>query len=275
MVAVDARTGRTIWRTSVGLTALQHTIFLSHAKGTLIISGSKNIGGGGMRYDLLAIDAATGEQRWATTPTMNGRAGGSHGEQDQHPAIVGDVIYYKTFAVDLKTGTNVTAWRPQGGGCGTVSTSAHSMFYRSGNPIMTDLATGKAQRITIASRPGCWINIIPAGGLVLAPEASSGCTCGYPIQTSFAMARVSCAAPTIETKSLSAKTVAVTITHERNDVVVRYTIDGSLPTAESLTYAKPLKLAVGVVVRARAFSPDGEKSIAADLVIKPPEAKEK
>jgi len=34
--------------------------------------------------------------------------------------------------------------------------------------------------------PGCWINIIPAGGLVLIPEASSGCTCGYPLQTSMA-----------------------------------------------------------------------------------------
>ena len=33
-------------------------------------------------------------------------------------------------------------------------------------------------------RPGCWINIIPAGGMVLIPEASSGCTCGYPMQTS-------------------------------------------------------------------------------------------
>ena len=273
VVAVDARTGRTIWRTSVDLKALQHTIFLSHAKGTLLISGSKNVAGGGMRYDLLALDATTGERRWATTPATNGRAGGSHGEQDQHPSIVGDIIYYKTFAVDLKTGERAKAWKGQGGGCGTVATSAHSMFYRSGNPIMTDLATGKPQRITVASRPGCWINIIPAGGLVLVPEASSGCTCGYPIQTSFAMARVSCAAPKIEMKDLSAKTAAVTISHGRGDVIVRYTTDGSLPTANSPAYAKPLKLGVGIVVRARAFSPDGEKSVAAELAIKPPEKK--
>ena len=30
-------------------------------------------------------------------------------------------------------------------------------------------------------RPGCWINFIPAGGLLLVPEASSGCTCPFPI----------------------------------------------------------------------------------------------
>jgi len=35
-------------------------------------------------------------------------------------------------------------------------------------------------------RSSCWINMIPAGGLLLIPEASSGCTCAYPLQTSFA-----------------------------------------------------------------------------------------
>jgi hypothetical protein len=28
-------------------------------------------------------------------------------------------------------------------------------------------------------RPGCWINAIPAGGLVLVPDASAGCRCSY------------------------------------------------------------------------------------------------
>ncbi len=44
---------------------------------------------------------------------------------------------------------------------------------------------GKSNPLNKVSRPGCWINIIPAGGLVLVPEASSGCSCNHPIQTSF------------------------------------------------------------------------------------------
>ncbi len=32
-------------------------------------------------------------------------------------------------------------------------------------------------------RPGCWINFIPAGGLLLVPEASSGCQCPFAIAT--------------------------------------------------------------------------------------------
>ena len=28
-------------------------------------------------------------------------------------------------------------------------------------------------------RPGCWINAIPAGGVVLVPDATAGCQCSY------------------------------------------------------------------------------------------------
>ena len=28
-------------------------------------------------------------------------------------------------------------------------------------------------------RPGCWINALPTGGLVLIPDASAGCSCSY------------------------------------------------------------------------------------------------
>jgi hypothetical protein len=47
---------------------------------------------------------------------------------------------------------------------------------------MFDLGSGTYSPVTQVSRPGCWINLIPAGGLLLMPEASSGCTCEYPVQ---------------------------------------------------------------------------------------------
>ena len=37
-------------------------------------------------------------------------------------------------------------------------------------------------------RPGCWINMIPANGLMMMPEASSGCTCSFAIRCSLVMA---------------------------------------------------------------------------------------
>ena len=33
-------------------------------------------------------------------------------------------------------------------------------------------------------RSGCWLSMIPAGGLLLAPETSAGCSCTHAIQTS-------------------------------------------------------------------------------------------
>ena len=51
---------------------------------------------------------------------------------------------------------------------------------------MSDLATGQRSKVTTVSRPGCWINMIPANGMLLIPEASSGCTCDLAIQTSMA-----------------------------------------------------------------------------------------
>ena len=35
-------------------------------------------------------------------------------------------------------------------------------------------------------RPGCWINFIPANGLLLMPEASAGCTCPFPNRSNMA-----------------------------------------------------------------------------------------
>ncbi|MCA9411975.1 MAG: hypothetical protein KC944_12250, partial [Candidatus Omnitrophica bacterium] len=35
-------------------------------------------------------------------------------------------------------------------------------------------------------RSGCWLGIVPAGGILLAPESSAGCYCADPIQTSIA-----------------------------------------------------------------------------------------
>jgi len=72
-----------------------------------------------------------------------------------------------------------------GHGCGTISASANNLFYRADNPALCNLyKNATTQRINFVNRPGCWINIIPAGGLVLIPEASSGCTCEFPLQTS-------------------------------------------------------------------------------------------
>ena len=193
LVALDIRTGRTVWRKAIR-TKLQHFMFLGAARGVLLMSGSKSIPVGGKkrnRYDLHAFDAESGRELWnlTHTPLADTVLAGGHGELSHRPAIVGETIYIYQSAYALKTGKPVPgwAWKRGGHGCGTVSTSLLGMFNRGGNPQQTTLKTGIQVPLTKVTRPGCWINILPAGGLVLIPEGSSGCSCDFAIQTSIAL----------------------------------------------------------------------------------------
>ncbi|MFH1265288.1 MAG: PQQ-binding-like beta-propeller repeat protein, partial [Planctomycetota bacterium] len=193
LVALDTSTGNVVWKRPAELESLQHIVFLSYAKETLVVTGTKNVAIDGqtrVRYDLSGFDAATGKRLWQTTetPIPDDILEGPHGEQVQHSAIAGNVIYNTGFALDLRTGRPAAGWKWQKSDkCGVVATSAFCAFSRYSNPRMFDLASGDHSALTEVTRPGCWINIIPAGGLVLIPEASSGCTCYYSIQTSLAL----------------------------------------------------------------------------------------
>ena len=192
LVALDLSTGEPVWRAGVDLSAIQHHLYLCHTEGKLIAVGSKNKKVGQREfvwYDLHAFDASDGSPIWSATQNQRQVTNGDHGEQDHHPAVVGGVVYQEPYAYDVETGHRKAGWQFQRGGhgCGTVSASASAFFFRAGNPTLRDLETGVNHKVTAVSRPGCWINMIPAGGLLLIPEASSGCTCDFPIQSSITL----------------------------------------------------------------------------------------
>ncbi|MDY0168288.1 MAG: PQQ-binding-like beta-propeller repeat protein [Thermoguttaceae bacterium] len=192
LVALDLHSGKPVWSKPVSLEQLEHAIYLSYSQETVLITGTRNAmveEQRRVRYDLAAFDAATGDLLWQNTqiPVPDHILQGPHGEQVQHSAIVGDTIYNTGFACSLRTGEPAAGWKWQKSPtCGTVTTSAHCAFSRFSNARMFDLQTGEHTDLTTVVRPGCWINIIPAGGLVLVPEAAAGCICGYPLQTSIA-----------------------------------------------------------------------------------------
>ena len=167
-------------------------------------------------YRIEAFDAQTGKTIWRQSHLEGKPRAFSHGEQNHHPVLLGSTgwVIAEPYAYRLKDGMKLTTdldgkvpWklvRP-GHSCGTITAGAECLFFRADNPTSLDmsqafrfaeekiLSPGRSDQISdwkfeklAPTRPGCWINIIPAGGLALIPEASSGCVCHYSLQTSMA-----------------------------------------------------------------------------------------
>jgi len=184
IVKLNRITGEKIWEKPYNF-PFQQIMYLSFADNILLVTGSYNVRKH-VHYGLYAFDGDSGKALWQNS-YKGGETGGSHGEQWQHPVIINGSIYIFPYDFDLHTGEKGGILLSKSG-CGGFSGSANNLFARKSNPTMFDLGPGTQEGtgLTKVNRPGCWINIIPAGGLISIPESSSGCTCDYPIQTSFA-----------------------------------------------------------------------------------------
>jgi hypothetical protein len=112
--------------------------------------------------------------------------------------IVGDKIIAEPWAYDLRTGAETQRVHPVTGAesqwqmarpghhCGNIVACPEELFFRSGYLGYYDLKEDYGTVHFGGLRPGCWVNCIPAGGLVIMPEASSGCVCPFSLQCTIA-----------------------------------------------------------------------------------------
>ncbi len=108
-------------------------------------------------------------------------------EYESRPIINGRTIYAEPGAWDLLTGKRLPVKFTRSYGCGIPIASQKLLLFRSatlGYCNLPDLSTVKNYG---GIRPGCWIPVIPAGGLVLMPDAASWCTCSYLNQATCAL----------------------------------------------------------------------------------------
>jgi len=188
VVALDVKTGEKVWEKRFEF-PFEQVLYLSFADHILLSVGSFNVGNH-VHYGLFTFDAKTGKPIWNQEFDSGDGIGGSHGEQWQHPVIIGDRIYSKPYAYNLHTGEKNSFYLDRGGnGCGTISGCNAYLFARGRNPRIYPAGNERTsgEPLTTVTRPGCFINIIPAGGMVLIPESSSGCTCAFSLQTSVAL----------------------------------------------------------------------------------------
>ncbi len=193
-VALDPATGKPVWEQPLTL-PFEHIAYLNTADGVVLLSGTMNRGTE-VYYAFVALDGGTGKTLWTSEFRALDIRGkdfaepeGSHGEQWQHPVLIDGTLYARPFAFELRTGQKKDYVVRRGGhGCGGFTGSGKYLFGRGDNPRMYPLNEKETEGtpVTRATRPGCWLNMVPAGGLLLIPESSSGCTCAYAVQTSLA-----------------------------------------------------------------------------------------
>ena len=185
LVALDAGTGTLLWEQPMTIPVSPYPVvfFLSYTGEKLMLSSSTS------QYFLHAFNAQNGAALWQKNHAWNRS---HHGGHMYHPLIVGNTVYLEPYAYDATTGNVIRSNLPSRAGCSTMSAAANMVHtvqlnYDSSALCFWDLATDERRQL-VGSRSSCWMSIISAGGMVLSPTASAGCTCKYPIQTSMGFA---------------------------------------------------------------------------------------
>ncbi len=168
LLAFDAATGKPAWQTqppafgTMLAYSQEHDALLMSYQSTRFKLPSE-VGG-----KLAVFQGASGEKLWekdakyVTRPLINGRT-----------------IYAQGGAWDLVSGESRPFVFERSYGCGQLAGSKHMLLFRSATLGYLDLSRGSGVENFGGIRPGCWINALPVGGLVLVPDASAGCQCSY------------------------------------------------------------------------------------------------
>jgi outer membrane protein assembly factor BamB len=178
LVALDSATGRERWRkrediygTVLALDAKKETLMMCY-QASLYLYIRQDVGG-----------------RFAAFKTKDGELlHDTAAKYATRPMIVGGMVYSSTGAWELATGKAVKdrAFR-KSYGCGVLAAGKHILAFRSGCLGYYDLTRKAGTESFGGIRPGCWLNAIPAAGLLLVPDYSAGCACSYQMKANVAL----------------------------------------------------------------------------------------
>ncbi|MFK7776743.1 MAG: PQQ-binding-like beta-propeller repeat protein [Gimesia sp.] len=201
-VGIDIKTGKKLWATPVDVTDCSEIgigggkLTLLYQNNVLLLCGANAnghywkqfIAGDFSRRRLVALNATDGAMLWKKDANYRHR-----------PIIVGERIIAEPWSYDLYTGVQHTRKHPltgqqvpwsimrEGHHCGMLAASENLLMFRSGFTGFFDLEKDGGTRHFAGHRTGCWINAIPANGLVMIPESSAGCVCLFSISSTIVL----------------------------------------------------------------------------------------
>ncbi len=173
MVSLDAKTGKMLWQKPIDTEDGLVVFYLAYADDRLVLVSSNT------KYHVYGFQADDGKPLWNVSFDWKSD---NHGRHMSRPAIVGGKVYVRPRVIDLATGKLDKIIMPDAG-CGTYAMTAHAAIFRQGNVTVWDRRRGQTSSWN-RLRPGCWLSTIPAGGMILSPEAGGGCSCGSWLETS-------------------------------------------------------------------------------------------
>jgi len=179
LISLDQQTGKVRWEKQKEIFGTQLSV--SNEFGVLLMSylGQNHkffslpseVGG-----RLAALDVKTGERLWD-----------KKAEYKTRPLIIDSTVYIQNGAWNLYSGEEVPFQLNRSYGCGQLSAGKNMMLFRSATLGYLDLNRDAGVENYGGIRLGCWINAIPAGGLVLVPDGSAKCKCSYQMKAWFAL----------------------------------------------------------------------------------------
>lgn len=176
LIALDSETGRPLWRrdedvygTLLALSAKHDVLLMSNQPGSFQLPSEK---GGRMA----GIRASDGTRLWD-----------SKGKYSARPILNDRTIYAMPGAWDLLTGRSIETAMKRSYACGIAAGSRDLLVFRSATIGYIDVASPTTTVNYGGIRPGCWVNTIPAGGLMLMADSATACECSYLNQATIAL----------------------------------------------------------------------------------------
>jgi len=179
LIALNASSGKELWRndedifgTQLAVSEQHSTILMNYQAVNHKFFGLPSEVGG----RLAGFNLETGKQNWS-----------KEAEYRTRPIINDYTIYAQGGTWNLLTGETIKFDFQRSYGCGQIASSKHLMLFRSATLGYRDLTRNEGTENYGGIRPSCWINAIPANGLVLVPDGSSKCNCSYQMKAWFAL----------------------------------------------------------------------------------------
>ncbi len=201
-VGINSRTGKKIWEHAVDVTDCSDIgigggkLTLLFRNNVLVLCGANANGhywkqfmsGEFSKRRLLALSGTDGKKMWSRD-----------GNYRHRPIVVDDEIIAEPWSYDLYTGEQKMRENPltgeqepwsmmrNGHHCGMLVGTPNLLAFRSGYTSFYDMEEDIGTNHFAGHRTGCWINAIPANGLISIPESSAGCVCLFSIASTIVM----------------------------------------------------------------------------------------